>query len=132
MRMARIALLAALPLAAADFVRDVAPVLERGGCAGCHNPNGVASGTRLKFPEEHGLTADFGKGLYVLVNRTAPEKSLLLMKPTLKIAHAGGKRIEPGSADEKALREWVDYLATAPIESLKTAAKTEAGPAKRA
>jgi hypothetical protein len=134
MRTALHLLLATLPLAAADFVRDVAPVLERGGCAGCHNPNGVASGTRLRFPEEeHGLTADFGKSLYVLVNRTTPEKSLLLSKPTLKAPHAGGKRIEPGSADEKLLREWVDFLATAPLESLKVAAvKREAGPAKRA
>ncbi len=135
----RTALLALLPailpalLPAADFVRDVAPVLERGGCAGCHNPNGVASGTRLKFPEAHAPNLNFGKSLQILVNRQDPAKSLLLAKPTLKLAHAGGKRIEPGSADEKILREWVDYLAAAPLESLPTkAVATEAGPAKRA
>jgi len=132
MRLAFYALLI-VPLGAADFIRDVYPVLERGGCAGCHNPNGVASGTRLKLPEEHGATLDLGKSLHVLVNRTDAEKSLLLSKPTGRVAHAGGKRIEPGSADEKILREWVDYLATAPLESLQVAAvKKEAGPAKRA
>ena len=132
MRTALIALLPVL-LPAVDFVRDVAPVLERGGCVGCHNPNGVASGTRLKFAEEHAPTLDFGKSLHVLVNRANPEKSLLLAKPTMRMAHAGGKRIEPGSADEKALREWVDYLATAPLESLQVnASKAETGPARRA
>ncbi len=132
MRTALVATLAALPLFAADFMRDVVPVLERGGCAGCHNPNGVASGTRLRFPEEHAPNIDFGNSLHVLVNRANPEKSLLLNKPTLRVAHAGGKRIEPGSADEKLFREWVDYLAAAPLESLRTEAVQEAGPAKRA
>jgi len=131
----RIALLALFPfvLSAADFARDVAPVLSRGGCAGCHNPNGVASGTRLKFPEEHAPTEAFGKSLYVLVNRQEPGKSLLLAKPTQRVAHAGGKRIEPGSVDEKVLREWVEYLATADLATLQVkAAASEAGPAKRA
>ncbi len=134
MRLAYAALLAAMPLLAVDFVKDVYPVFERGGCAGCHHPNGVASGTRLKFPEEHGApTADFGKSLVVLVNRGSAEKSALWTKPTLRMAHAGGKRIEPGSADDKVLREWVDYLATAPLESLQVAtARKEAGPATRA
>ncbi len=133
MRTALLALFTTIPLAAADFVRDVAPVFERGGCAGCHNPNGVASGTRLRFPEEHAPTVDFGKSLHPLVNRQDPAKSLLLNKPTARLAHAGGKRIEPGSVDEKLLREWVDYLATAPPETLRVAAaKPEAGPAKRA
>ena len=133
MRTALLAILAALPLFAVDFMRDVVPVLERGGCAGCHNPNGVASGTRLRFPEEHAPNLDFGKSLHTLVNRQDPAKSLLLNKPTLRLAHAGGKRIEPGSADEKLLREWVDYLAAAPLETLQTkTGAPEAGPAKRA
>ncbi|MBY0502608.1 MAG: DUF1592 domain-containing protein [Bryobacteraceae bacterium] len=119
--MVRFALLIAVAQVAlaADFVRDVAPVLERGGCVGCHSANGVASGTRLKLPEEHGLTEAFGRSLQVLVNRQSPEKSLLLAKPTLRVAHAGGKRIEPGSTDEKVLREWVTYLATAPVMETK-------------
>lgn len=133
MRTALLALLVTIPLRSADFVRDIAPVFERGGCAACHNPNGVASGTRLRFPEEHAPTLDLGKSLHVLVNRQDPAQSPLLNKPTGRLAHAGGKRIEPGSPDEKLLREWVDYLATAPLESLRVAAvQPEAGPAKRA
>ncbi|MGH9675353.1 MAG: hypothetical protein ACRD44_19450, partial [Bryobacteraceae bacterium] len=33
------------------FERDVYPVLAKAGCQECHNPNGVASATRIHFPE---------------------------------------------------------------------------------
>jgi hypothetical protein len=56
----------------------------------------------------------------VFVDRNAPGKSMLLLKPTGRMPHAGGKRIEPGTADEAALKAWVDYLATAPPETLLT------------
>jgi hypothetical protein len=32
------------------FSKDLYPILEKAGCEGCHNPNGVASATRLHFP----------------------------------------------------------------------------------
>lgn len=107
---------------AADFAKSVYPVLEKANCAGCHNDNGVASPTRLKFPEGK-MTAEqiesFGRSLHIFVDRKDPSKSLLLAKPTARVAHAGGKRITPGSDDEKALQAWVDYLAAAPIETLR-------------
>jgi hypothetical protein len=74
----------------------------------------VAAGTRLRFPERGASPAalnSFGRSLVVLVNRSAPEKSLLVQKPTRVVAHAGGKRIEPGSSDETLLRGWAEYLA---------------------
>lgn len=114
---------APLLCAAADFATEVYPVLLRANCAGCHNDNGVASATRLRFPEEKPTTenlAAFGNSLAAFVNREQPEKSLLLLKPTARMAHAGGQRIEPGSPDEAALKAWVDYLATAPAEKLIT------------
>jgi len=44
------------------------------------------------------------------VDRSAPEKSLLLLKPTKRIPHAGGLRIKPGSPDEVILKSWIDKL----------------------
>lgn len=120
--------------AAVDFRATVYPLLLKANCAGCHNDNGVASPTRLKFSEGV-LTAEeivaLGNSMYVLVDRKDPSKSLLLNKPTARISHAGGKRIEPGSEDEAILKQWVDYLATTPVEKLTGAAEqkeTKAAP----
>ena len=97
-----------------SFSKTVYPIFEEAGCAGCHNSDGVASATRLQFPEQS-APADrieaFGKSLVVLVDPKNPANSLLLRKPTARIAHAGGQRIQPGSPEEAALRAWIDRLA---------------------
>jgi hypothetical protein len=96
-----------------SFSKSVYPVFEEAGCRSCHNPDGVASSTRLQFPEQS-APADrieaFGRSLVVLVDPRAPENSLLFRKPTLRIPHAGGQRIQPGSPEELALRAWIDRL----------------------
>src|SRR6202167_4452993 len=103
----------ALPLARAQepsFARSVYPILEQAGCANCHNSNGVASATRLHFPEP-GATAErldaLGKSLVILVDRDHPENSLLLRKPTKRVAHGGGERIKAGSPEEATLLSWI-------------------------
>lgn len=111
-----------------DFARTVYPVLSKAGCAGCHNDNGVASPTRLHFPEGDPSSARldaFGNSLFILVDRAAPEKSLLFNKPTNRVPHAGGERIARGSEEEKILKSWVDYLASTPIEKLQSIRSTE-------
>jgi Protein of unknown function (DUF1592)/Protein of unknown function (DUF1588)/Protein of unknown function (DUF1587)/Protein of unknown function (DUF1595)/Protein of unknown function (DUF1585) len=96
------------------FSKSIYPIFEEAGCRGCHNPDGVASATRLHFPEQS-APADrieaFGRALVVLVDQKAPENSLLLRKPTARIPHAGGQRIRPGSPEETALRAWIARLA---------------------
>ena len=96
------------------FTRELYPVMEKANCRGCHNPNGVASATRLHFPDPGAAPAAieaFGKSLVVLVDQIDPARSLLLNKPTLRIPHTGGKRIPPGSPGEKPLIAWVHHLA---------------------
>ena len=39
---------------------------------------------------------------------------MLLLKPTNRVAHAGGERIKQGSEEEKILRAWVEHLAALP------------------
>ena len=88
-------------------------VMEKAGCRSCHNPDGVASPTRLQFPEPDAAPEKveaFGRSLVILVDREHPEKSLLLNKPTNRIPHAGGLRIKPGSEDEVLLKAWIDRL----------------------
>src|SRR2546423_838730 len=102
------------------FSTTVYPVLEKAGCAGCHNVDGVASATRLHFPES-GASAEridrFGKALEILIDHASPENSLLLKKPTLRAPHAGGRSIVSGSPDEAVLASWVRYLAALPASA---------------
>ena len=86
------------------FAEKVYPVLHAVQCERCHSDNGVASETRLAFPEPDAgrdqITA-FGLSLMDLVDRRNPEQSLLLRKPTKRVKHTGGQRIKPGSDEEK-------------------------------
>jgi hypothetical protein len=96
------------------FVSTLYPIMEKAGCRNCHNPNGVASSTRLHVPDEAvplSRVEVFGRSLVELVNRDNPEQSLLFLKPTARIAHTGGQRIKPGSPEEAVLKQWIDYLA---------------------
>src|SRR6266849_1630739 len=58
-----------------SFADKLYPVFQKAGCRMCHNPEGVASPTRLRFPEE-GASKDrveaFGKSLVELVDRQNP------------------------------------------------------------
>src|SRR5687767_10532451 len=101
-RCGRLPLLAAASVLAGtgqqlSFVEQVYPVLTSAGCSNCHNSEGVASPTRLRFPEEgtpRPRLEAFGRSLVEFVDRSAPEKSLLLLKPTNRVPHTGGERIE--------------------------------------
>ncbi|MES1261593.1 MAG: DUF1587 domain-containing protein, partial [Acidobacteriota bacterium] len=107
-----------------SFETGLYPVLEKAGCRACHTADGVASGTRLHFPETDSPPARieaFGRGLVALVDREHPEASLLLRKPTARIAHAGGERIQPGSQDEVLLKAWITRLTRLSGDELTTA-----------
>src|SRR2546423_503183 len=48
------------------FTRNLYPVMEKAGCRGCHNVDGVSSATPLHFPDEDAAPARieaFGKSL---------------------------------------------------------------------
>lgn len=98
-----------------DFAVDLFPRLEALNCRTCHNASGVASGTRLHFPD-HGESADavrrFGVGLEKLVDRDDVASSILLLKPTNRIPHTGGPLIAVDSEDERMLMAWIRYLAS--------------------
>ena len=110
--------------AAVSFSRTVFPVFEAAQCRGCHNEDGVASATRLHFPEANASPDDieaFGLTLAVLVDRTDPARSLLINKPTNRERHTGGVRIQPGSFEEQALTDWVRYLTTVSDDAVAAA-----------
>ncbi len=97
------------------FQSQVFPVFEAAKCSGCHAASGVASATRLHFPEREATPAQiqaFGLSLSMLVDRGDVSKSLLLTKPTNVTRHTGGLRIKPGSPEEQIVAKWVASLAS--------------------
>jgi hypothetical protein len=113
------------------FTEKLYPVFEKAQCRLCHNDNGVASGTRLRFPSDKATPAEieqFGRRLRTFVNPGRVENSLLLQKPTNRVAHTGGERIRKGSDEEKVLQAWVTELARMPEVSLPSAAPRSRGP----
>src|SRR5262245_56131257 len=78
-----------------SFARHVSATLDRLGCnaGGCHGSFRGQNGFRLSLfagdPDQdfESLTRDvLGRRL----NRVEPERSLLLLKPTLQVPHGGG------------------------------------------
>ncbi len=118
-RCLNIALLTAVSLWTANaqttpFISSLSPIMEAAGCRNCHNPDGVASATRLRFPDRDTplpRVEAFGRSLVELVDRKNPEKSLLFVKPTARMAHTGGERIAQNSPEEAVLKTWVEFLA---------------------
>lgn len=94
------------------FSRHVVPLLSRLGCnAGvCHGSVKGQNGFRLSLfgvdpTLDHSriVREELGRR----VNAGDPDSSLFLMKATGKVAHGGGKRLEPGSAEYRLLRSWI-------------------------
>src|SRR5690348_17262175 len=113
----------------AFFATKLYPVLEAAHCRICHTTSGVASGTRVHFPEADASKDQielFGLSLAPLVNRPDVSHSLLLQKPTQRIPHTGGERIKPGSDEEKVLTQWIQFLASNSEQSL-AALRTKLG-----
>ncbi|MBM3810569.1 MAG: DUF1592 domain-containing protein [Acidimicrobiia bacterium] len=130
----RALMLAAFSCAAAElgpdhFSTKVYPVFQGGNCRVCHTQGGLAAATRLRMPAaDAGKTEieEFGARLGALIDRGAPERSPLLMKPTNREQHTGGQMIRPDSAEARLLLEWVRHLAAKAPEVLSKA--VEEGP----
>src|SRR5229473_680277 len=74
------------------FAAMLYPILESAQCRGCHSTDGVASGTRLHFPEKDATQSQiqlFGLSLSPLIDRSNSSNSLLLIKPTNRLRHTG-------------------------------------------
>src|SRR6266849_1168524 len=111
-----------------SFADKLYPVFQKAGCRMCHNPEGVASATRLRFPEEGAANerlAVFGHSLVELIDRQHPDDSILLNKATNRTMHSGGESIKKGSEDEVVLKQWIGYLATLSDSDLPPAPRAQ-------
>src|SRR5438093_6260948 len=107
-----------------SFGRDVLAVLTKHGCnsSGCHGGVKGKGGFKLSLdgldPREDYKWIVKGGTYQVLspevlppvrsrVDLQEPEKSLLLLKPTMTVAHGGGERFKPDSSAYATILEWV-------------------------
>ena len=95
-----------------NFSNDIVPIFTKLGCngGGCHGKSGGQNGFALSLL---GFVPELDYQTLVKENRgrrlfpAAPDSSLLLLKATGGSAHAGGKRMEPGSDEYKLVRRWI-------------------------
>ena len=103
---------AADPPAAINFARDVVPALTKLGCnaGSCHGSFSGRGGFRLSLlgfdpAADYESIVVEARGRRVFA--AAPDKSLLLLKPTGQMAHGGKKRLAVGSESYRVVRDWV-------------------------
>lgn len=133
-----VSLAACCAVARADgpsFELDVMPILSKAGCngGGCHGALAGKAGFRLSL---------FGydpKSDYLAITREArgrridladPGASLLLTKPTMALAHKGGKRLDVAGADYQLLAAWIEAGCPGPQAAEKTLAGIDLAPAE--
>src|SRR5579871_131694 len=107
-----------------SFARDIGDIFTRRGCNGtaCHGSvkgrGGFHLSTTAANPTEDYDWITKGGGFQVLtdvpkeprvprINLQDPEKSLLLLKPSMSVAHGGGLRLSKDSEDYRTILQWV-------------------------
>ncbi len=97
---------------AVSFDYHALPVLAQSGCSGgsCHgSPHGKAGFRLSLFGSDRELDRiSLTRELFSRrVNLIEPQKSLLLKKPAMQIAHQGGKRFGTEDLQYELLRDWI-------------------------
>jgi hypothetical protein len=95
-----------------SFIRDVMPMMSKLGCnAGtCHGAQKGKNGFKLSLRgydplfDHLALTDDLQGRRF---NRSAPDNSLMLLKPSGRAPHGGGVLMQPGDPSYELLRAWI-------------------------
>jgi hypothetical protein len=119
-----------------NFANHVVPIFTKLGCnsGGCHGKSGGQNGFALSLL---GFVPDLDFQTLVKENRgrrlfpASPDSSLLLLKATGTMAHAGGKRMDVGSDEYKLVRRWIASGAPHGSPSDPTVAKITVVPEHR-
>jgi len=95
-----------------NFGNQIVPIFTKLGCnsGGCHGKASGQNGFKISLlgfePEtDYNALVKEARGRRLFL--AAPEHSLLLLKATGIMAHAGGKRMEVGSDEYKLVRRWI-------------------------
>ncbi|HTK75521.1 MAG TPA: hypothetical protein VL371_09705, partial [Gemmataceae bacterium] len=117
-----------------SYRNHVIPVLTRVGCnsGSCHGALAGKGGFKLSLrgydPEtDHFVMTRQAAGRRV--NRSEPEQSLALLKPTRGLPHGGGRRFDTDSEEYRRLRDWIAAGAAGPQAGEPTLQRIELFPA---
>lgn len=116
-----------------SFVREVMPIMSKTGCnAGtCHGAAKGKNGFKLSLRgydpayDYHALVDDISGRRF---NRSDPDQSLMLLKPTGAVPHRGGVLFRPDSRYYRLLRAWISEGAPSDAARVKRAARLEVLP----
>lgn len=94
------------------FVHDIMPLMSRIGCnAGtCHGAQAGKNGFKLSLRgydplfDHQALTDDLEGRRF---NRAAPDRSLMLLKPSGGVPHVGGVLMQPEDYSYRLIRDWI-------------------------
>jgi hypothetical protein len=119
-----------------SFRNEIVPVLTKLGCnqGACHGSQHGKGGFKLSllgFEAESDYTSIVKSAEQRRVTPFAPEESLILLKPTLAVAHGGGKRLEPDSASYRLLTLWLEQGAPGPRDDDPTVVGLRVFPERR-
>jgi hypothetical protein len=97
---------------AVSFRLDTLPALTKQACnsGACHGSPSGKGGFRLSlrgFDPEFDETTLLREAFARRVNISDPEASLLLRKPTMQIAHGGGRRMKTNDPTFRVLHDWI-------------------------
>ena len=95
-----------------SFINDVLPVLSKAGCnaGACHAKPQGQNGFKLSvfaYDPQSDYTSIVKASRGRRVSPANPAGSLLLQKPTMALAHGGGRRLDPGTELYQTLRNWI-------------------------
>lgn len=119
-----------------EFESEVLVALSKQGCnsGACHGSPSGKGGFRLslrafdmKLDELTLIREDFGRR----INTIEPEKSLLLLKPMMKVSHGGGLLLHKEDEAFAILKDWIARGATADPANAPRITKLEVFPAEK-
>ncbi|HET6326819.1 MAG TPA: DUF1549 and DUF1553 domain-containing protein [Planctomycetaceae bacterium] len=119
-----------------NFKNQIVPIFTKLGCnsGGCHGKASGQNGFKLSllgfYPEddyEFLVKESRGRRLFP----TSPSESLLLLKPSGRSPHGGGKRMDVGSYEYRMLSRWIEQGMPYGSETDPAVVKIECQPAGR-
>jgi hypothetical protein len=119
-----------------DFAREVVPMLTRLGCnqGACHGGQHGKNGFKLSLLGfdpvfDYTQIVQSAEGRRVVVSD--PERSIILLKPSLTMEHGGGERFKVNSPPYNLLKHWLEDGAPQPPADPPIVTGLEVWPAKR-
>jgi hypothetical protein len=119
-----------------SFSREITPVLTRAGCnqGACHGGQHGRGGFKLSLLGfdpvfDYAQIVQSAEGRRVVLSE--PERSILLLKPTLTMEHKGGERFRVTSPSYELLRRWLEDGAPAPTAKDPMVQSLEVWPVRR-